>query len=372
MTLRFDGIVDLGRFVLDARFDCAPGETIALVGSNGSGKSTALNALAGLLGLSSGELSMDGTALDRPADGIWVPPEDRRTGMMFQRFLLFPHLTVLDNVAYGVRRNGTERAAAERTARSWLDRFGVEELAGAHPDSLSGGQAQRVALARALAREPRLLLLDEPLSALDSETRLDVRCEIHRHLRDFDGCTVIVAHDVVDIMVLADRVVVLDDGRVTQVADPVGLERRPRSAYAAALVGTNLLRAHRRGDVIELADDVAVASSAPGPDGPVDVIVAPRDVTVSHPDGRTGVGTWHAPIIGMEAAGNEVHLRVGGTVPIAARATLDSLRDLHPTPGAIVQVTIDPTHLRVFDDGDTDRPVEPRDRTHQQAIHQGG
>jgi len=372
MTLAFDGTVDLGRFVLDARFDCAPGETIALVGSNGSGKSTALNALAGLLGMSSGSLSMDGTPLDRPADRVWVPPERRHTGMMFQDFLLFPHLTVRDNVAYGLRRNGTERGDAERTADSWLERFGVGDLAGAHPDSLSGGQAQRVALARALAREPRLLLLDEPLSALDSETRLEVRCEIHRHLQHFDGYTVLVAHDVVDIMVLADRVVVLDDGRVAQVADPVSLERRPRTTYAAALVGTNLLRAHRRGTLIELGDDAAVPSPSPGPDGPVEVIVAPRDVSVSRPDGRTGAGTWTAPIAGMEAAGNEVHLRVGGVVPIAARATLDSLRDLHLTPGAIVQVTVDPAHVQVFDDGATDRPVDTRDRTHQQAIHQGG
>ena len=165
MTLTFDGTVDLGRFVLDASFDCAPGETIALVGPNGSGKTTALNTLAGLLGLSTGSLSMGGTPLDRPSDDTWIPPEGRSTGVVFQDLLLFPHLTVRDNVAYGLRRNGTPGDAADSTAMTWLDRLGVGDLAGARPRSLSGGQAQRVALARALAREPRLLLLDEPLSA---------------------------------------------------------------------------------------------------------------------------------------------------------------------------------------------------------------
>jgi molybdate transport system ATP-binding protein len=350
MTLAFNGTVDLGRFVLDASFDCAPGETIALVGPNGSGKSTALNTLAGLLGMSTGALSMDGTPLDRPADGTWVPPEGRNSGVVFQDLLLFPHLTVRDNVAYGLRRNGTPADVATATAMTWLDRLGVGDLAGARPRSLSGGQAQRVALARALAREPRLLLLDEPLSALDSETRLQVRCELHRHLQHVDGYTVLVAHDVVDVLVLADRVVVLDGGRVAQIAEPDELERRPRTSYAAALVGTNLLHAYRRGAVIEFGDGAAVNHPTTGCDGPVDVVIAPDAVTVSRPEGPSDPGSWTAPIAGMEAAGNEVHLRVGGAAPIAARATLDSLRDLHLTPGAMVRVTVDPTHMQVFDD----------------------
>ena len=178
MSLEFDGTLDLGRFVLDVAFACAPGETIALVGPNGSGKSTALNVLAGLLRLSSGSLTLDGTVLDQPSTGRWVASEHRGVGVVFQDLLLLPHLSVRDNVAYGPRRAGGSRETADAVASDWLERFGVEDLADERPRSLSGGQAQRVALARALARDPRLLLLDEPLSALDSETRLEVRCEL--------------------------------------------------------------------------------------------------------------------------------------------------------------------------------------------------
>ena len=175
----------------------------------------------------------------------------------------------------------------------------------------------------------------------------------------------LVAHDVVDVLVLADRVVVLDSGRVAQIADPDELERRPWTSYAAALVGTNLLRAHRRGTMIEFGDNVVVPHTTAGRDGPVDVVIAPDAVTVSRPDGPTGPGSWTAPIAGMEAAGNEVHLRVGGAAPIAARATLDSLRDLHLTPGTMVHVTVDPARMDVFDD----LAPDPEPRT---TLHYGG
>ena len=349
VSLEFDGTLDLGRFVLDAVFSCAPGETIALVGPNGSGKSTALNLLAGLLRLSSGSLTLDGTVLDQPSTGRWVASEHRGVGVVFQDLLLLPHLSVRDNVAYGPRRAGGSRETADAVASDWLERFGVEDLDDERPRSLSGGQAQRVALARALARDPRLLLLDEPLSALDSETRLEVRCELHRHLAEFGGMTVLVAHDVVDVLVLADRVVVFDEGRVAQVAEPAALERRPLTQYAAALVGTNLLRGYRRGAVIELGDRAEVAAPRAGSDGPVDLVIAPRHVSVALPDGPNGVGSWTARIAGLEAAGNDVHIRVGGPVPIAAMASLESLRDLHLSPGAMVDVHVDPSHLKVFD-----------------------
>ena len=348
MTLVFDGAVSLGRFTLDARFECAPGETIALVGPNGSGKSTALNTLAGLLRLSSGSLTLDDTELDGPH--CWVAPDRRQLGMVFQDLLLFPHLNAVDNVAYGPRRRGEKPDVARMQATELLGRFGVGDLAHARPRSLSGGQAQRVALARALANEPRLLLLDEPLSALDSESRLHVRCELHRYLDHFDGYAVLVAHDAIDVLVLADRVIVLDQGEVAQIATPGELERRPRTRYAAALVGTNLLRGYRRGSVVELGGGAIIPSLEAGPDGPVDVIVSPRHVSVSVDDGSLGEGAWSATIAGMEAAGDQVHIRVGDPVPIAARATIESLRDLHLTPGARVTVRIEPGVAAVFDD----------------------
>lgn len=348
VTLTFAGSVDLGRFMLDATFDCAPGETIALVGPNGSGKSTALNTLAGLLKLSSGSLTVDGTTLDGP--GNWSPPDRRRLGMVFQDMLLFPHLSALENVAYGPRRNGIARSEAHAAAAQLLDQFGVGDLADARPRSLSGGQAQRVALARALACTPRLLLLDEPLSALDAETRLLVRCELHRHLRESAGYTFLVAHDVVDVLVLADRVVVLEAGRIAQISTPIELEHHPRTRYAAALVGTNVMRGHRLGTTITFAPGAAVSTTSPGPDGPVDVVVSPRHVTVSARGNATTSGAWAGTIAGIEAAGDDVHIRISTPVAIAARASIDSLRDLHLAPGARVEVRIDPDAIAVFDD----------------------
>ncbi len=348
MTLTFAGTVDLGRFTLDATFDCAPGETIALVGPNGSGKSTALNTLAGLLKLDSGSITVDDTTLDGRHE--WLSPDRRHLGMVFQDMLLFPHLSALDNVAYGPRRRGVPVAEARATAADLLATFGIAELANAKPRSLSGGQAQRVALARALACAPRLLLLDEPLSALDAETRLQVRCELHRYLDKSGGYAFLVAHDVVDVLVLADRVVVLEHGRVAQISTPLELERHPRTRYAAALVGTNLVRGHRRGPVIELAPGVLLPSARAGADGPVDVVVSPRHVTVTAFAGEPSGGAWIGTIAGIEAAGEDVHLRISAPVPIAARASIDSLRDLHLTPGARVTVRIDATAVTVFDD----------------------
>jgi len=354
MTLSFGGSVDLGRFVLDAAFACAPGETIAFVGPNGSGKSTALNALAGLLRLASGTIELGAERLDAPADGVWVAPERRDLGVVFQDLLLFPHLNVRDNVAYGPKRKGASSHDGARRAEAWLERFGVGDLADERTRSLSGGQAQRVALARAMASDPRILLLDEPLSALDSATRLHVRCELHRALSDFDGYTVLVAHDIVDVLVLADRVVVFNDGHVVQICEPAELERRPRTRHAAALVGTNLLRGRRRGAAVELAPQIAVPSPGTGPDGPVDVVVAPRHISVSAADGDHVPGSWVAPIEGLEASGDQVLIRVGGPVPLAARSKLDALRDLHLAPGANLRVQVDPRGVSVFDDASPD------------------
>ncbi len=359
VTLTFNGTVDLGRFVLDADFSCAQGETIALVGPNGSGKSTALNALAGLLRLASGSIEMDSRQLDAPADGVWVAPECRDLGVVFQDLLLFPHLNVRDNVAYGPRRKGGSLADSRALADGWLERFGVGELADDRSRSLSGGQAQRVALARALATNPRILLLDEPLSALDSATRLAVRCELHSVLSEFEGYAVLVAHDIVDVLVLADRVIVFNDGQIVQICEPAELERRPRTRHAAALVGTNLLRGQRRGSTIELDPRIALPSPTAGPDGPVDVVVAPRHISVSAAGRVDELGTWVAPIVGLEASGDEVLIRVGGPVPLAARSELDSLRDLHLAPGANIRVRIDPAGLAVFDDPSPDLNPQP-------------
>ena len=200
-------VVDREAFRLDIALRAAPGEVVALLGPNGAGKTTALRALAGLAPLTAGHLRLDGADLRR------TPPESRPVGVVFQDYLLFPHLTALDNVAFGPRCRGAGKAEARAQAAEWLDRMGLAGHAGARPRRLSGGQAQRVAVARALATHPRLLLLDEPLAALDARTRLEVRAQLRRHLAAFEAVAVLVTHDPLDAMVLADRLVVVEGGR---------------------------------------------------------------------------------------------------------------------------------------------------------------
>jgi molybdate transport system ATP-binding protein len=225
--LAADVLVERGGFRLAAAVRAAPGRVLAVLGPNGSGKSTLLRALAGLVPLTSGRVGVGDVVLDDVDAGVHVPVPERGVGMVFQDYRLFPHLSVLENVAFarrvvpagaapgdpawagGLRQRRRVAREARADARSWLARLGVDELADRRPRALSGGQAQRVALARALASRPRLLLLDEPLAALDARTRLDVRGELRRHLSAFPGPTLLVTHDPLEALVLADRVLVL-------------------------------------------------------------------------------------------------------------------------------------------------------------------
>ena len=239
LTARF--AVARDAFELSLSLDIAPGSTVALLGPNGAGKSTTLRALAGLVRLETGRISLDDRDLDSADPERHVPPEHRGVGFVFQDYLLFPHLTALENVAFGLRAMGVPKARARERALAWLDRMGVAGFAEVKPRRLSGGQAQRVALARALAGEPRLLLLDEPLAALDASTRPQVRTELAAHLREFGGCAVIVSHDPLDALVLGDALVVLEHGRVTQRGVPADVAHMPATEYVARLMGLNLV-----------------------------------------------------------------------------------------------------------------------------------
>jgi len=234
-SLSVDAAVERGEFTVTAAFDAHPGRPLALVGPNGSGKSTLVAAIAGLLPVASGTIVIDGLVVSNAA--AVVPPELRRVGVVFQDFLLFSHLTVRDNVAFALRVRGTGRAVARAAAQPWLERFELDHLASRYPAQLSGGQAQRVALARALASDPEVLVLDEPLASLDVEIRDDVRAELARHLRDFGRPTILVTHDAEDVAAIADDVVVLQHGRVTQRGTPGELAARPATPYVARLFG---------------------------------------------------------------------------------------------------------------------------------------
>jgi molybdate transport system ATP-binding protein len=213
------------------------GETVAVLGSNGAGKSTMLGLLAGLIRADDGSAVLDGVTLFGP--GIWVPPHRRGVSLLAQEALLFPHLSVLENVAFGPRSAGVPRQAARTTAERWLREVDAMEFAARKPGQLSGGQAQRIAVARALATDPQLLLLDEPMSALDVTVVPAIRGMLRRVLAD--RTAIIVTHDVVDAFTLADRVLVMDGGRIVDSGPTRQVLEHPRTAFAAALVGLNLL-----------------------------------------------------------------------------------------------------------------------------------
>ncbi|MFJ8547105.1 ABC transporter ATP-binding protein [Streptomyces sp. NPDC093586] len=336
-------VVERGGFRLDVPLAAAPGEVVALLGPNGAGKSTALRALAGLLPLTGGHLRLDGAALDR------TPPESRPVGVVFQDYLLFPHLTSLDNVAFGPRCRGATKAEARALAATWLDRMGLAGHAGAKPRRLSGGQAQRVALARALATNPRLLLLDEPLAALDARTRLEVRAQLRRHLADFEAVAVLVTHDPLDAMVLADRLVVVEHGTVVQEGDPADIARRPRTDYIARLVGLNLYRGLADSHTVRLDAGPAITTTE-DLTGPVFVAFPPSAVTLygERPAGSSARNMWRCEVAGLETHGDQIRVDLTGELALAADLTTVAAAELGLHPGAPVWATVKATQTHAY------------------------
>ncbi|GHF58571.1 ABC transporter ATP-binding protein [Streptomyces griseosporeus] len=336
-------IVDRGSFRLDIELTAAPGDVVALLGPNGAGKTTALRALAGLVPLTGGRLRLDGTDLDR------LPPEARPVGVVFQDYLLFPHLTALDNVAFGPRCRGAGKAEARAEAAAWLDRMGLADHAGAKPRHLSGGQAQRVALARALATHPRLLLLDEPLAALDARTRLEVRARLRRHLAAFEAVAVLVTHDPLDAMVLADRLVVVEHGRIVQEGTPADIARHPRTDYIAQLVGLNLYRGRADGHTVRLDSGPEITTSEELT-GPVFVAFPPGAVTLhrDRPTGSSARNLWRCAIEGLEIHGDQIRADLTGELPLAADLTTAAAAELDLHPGAPVWATVKATQTHAY------------------------
>ncbi|WP_290857051.1 ABC transporter ATP-binding protein [Hamadaea sp.] len=337
-----------GGFRLDVRLTVAPGEVVALLGPNGAGKSTALRALAGLLPLSDGHVILDGRVLDRPADRVLVPPDRRPVGVVFQDYLLFPHLTALDNVAFGPRHHGRGTADARSIAAGWLDRVGLAAYARSKPRRLSGGQAQRVALARALAVEPALLLLDEPLSALDARTRLDTRAQLHRHLGEHPGATLLVTHDPLDALVLADRLIIVEDGVVVQEGDAATITAQPRTDYVAQLVGLNLYRGQADGHVITVPGGFTL-TAADTVRGDAFVAFPPSALALypNRPDGSPS-NTWPATITGVQQHGDYLRVQLSGPIEAAADITPAAAIRLQLSPGQPVWAALKATETRAY------------------------
>ncbi len=342
MTLRAEVGVTVGDFSEQVALDIGDGEVVAVLGPNGSGKSTLLRALAGIQPLRTGRIELDGEVLDDPATGTLVPPERRPCGVVFQDYLLFPHLSAQANVAFGLRNRGAGRADAASRALEWLDRLGVAEQASMKPGRLSGGQAQRVALARALATDPRLLLLDEPMAALDVGQRGSVRHELRRHLREFGGSCVLVTHDPLDAAAIADRLVIVESGAVVQEGTLSEVTTHPRTGYVAQLAGLNLLRGRAGGSRLVLSGGETLA------------VIAPRDVTLSldRPNGSAR-NAWPTRVAEVNLLGDRARILLDPPIAVTAEITTVSLAELRLTEGAPVWASVKATQIDVYPDDDT-------------------
>jgi molybdate transport system ATP-binding protein/molybdate transport system permease protein len=337
MTLDCDVQVRLGGFRLSASLTADDGEVIALVGPNGTGKSTLLRALAGLTPMT-GSVKVDGHEL------VAMPPEDRNVGWVPQTGALFPHLSAQDNVAYGL--GGRPARAA---ARAWLDRLGIGELAHRKPAQLSGGQGQKVALARALARRPRLLLLDEPLTALDVTARVDVRRALRTHLADYDGVTVIVTHDAVDAVAVAERVVALDAGAVVQDATPAEVTRAPRTPWLAQLMGANAFPGRVSGATLLVDGGGTVALAEPAESGRPALGVVPAHAVSLHRErpGGSARNAWQVVIRELIPAGARIRVQCDGRPPVVAEVTTEAVADLRLREDDQVWASVKATEVTV-------------------------
>ncbi|WP_222264558.1 ABC transporter ATP-binding protein [Modestobacter marinus] len=346
MTLDARLTVQRGGLTVAVELAVADGEVLAVLGPNGAGKSTVLRVLAGLLRPDAGRVVVDGDQL-WDAAGVHVPAHRRSLGMVFQDHLLFPHLSATENVAFGLRARGMPRARARAAAAGWLDRVGLGDLGERRPGQLSGGQAQRAALARALVGDPRVLLLDEPLSSLDARTRLTVRAELHRHLAEYRGSAVLVTHDPVDAMALAGRVLVVEDGRIVQAGTPAEVARRPRTDYVARLVGLVLLPGTGSGTSVALegGGTVAVAEEVTGP---VFAVIRPESVALylERPAGSPR-NVWPLRLVSATPHGSVVRCDLAGEVPLTADVTATSFAELGLAPGAAVWASVKASEVAV-------------------------
>ncbi|MGH9038117.1 MAG: ABC transporter ATP-binding protein [Acidimicrobiia bacterium] len=338
----------LGSLDLQVDLEVPPGELVALLGPNGAGKTTLLKILAGLLAPVRGRVVLDGRVLDDVATGDHVPVERRPVGYVFQDYLLFPHLSALENVAFGLRSRGVHKREARQRAREWLERVGLGDHAEAKAPALSGGQAQRVALARALATEPRLLLLDEPFAALDASTRLSTRRELRRQLDGYEGVRLLVTHDPLEAMALAERLVVLEDGRISQTGTPTEISQRPRSRYVADLVGVNLLSGRADGNRVVLPGGSLVVAG-PLPSGEVLVVIHPRAIALhrERPEGSPR-NVWSGTVAGLDHEGERVRVRIGGPIPIVAEVTPAAVADLAVAHGGVIWLSIKATEITAY------------------------
>ncbi|MHA6621845.1 sulfate/molybdate ABC transporter ATP-binding protein [Pseudonocardia sp. DLS-67] len=354
-------IVRRGTFTLDVELQAASGEVLAVLGPNGAGKSTLLGVLAGLLRPDEGHVRLGETAVADPAAGVHVPPHRRGVGLLAQEALLFPHLTALGNVAFGPRAQGVARREAEQRARELLTAVDAGELADRRPARMSGGQQQRVALARALAPRPDLLLLDEPLAALDVDATPAMRALLRRVVRASGQTAVLVTHSALDALVLADQVVVLTGGQVVEHGPTREVLARPRSPFTARIAGLDLVPGTACADGLRTSDDALVTGRDGGlVDGEPAVAVFPPSavaVFAERPHGSPR-NVWPVQVAAIEPHGDVVRLRATATPDgptwvdgLAADVTPAAVAELAAEPGSHLWFAVKATEVAIHSAG---------------------
>ncbi len=349
MTLELSATVRERGFDLAMHVD--PGEVLAVLGPNGSGKSTALSLIAGLLRPDSGTATLDGRVLfdvgRSNGTNAWVPPHARGVALLAQEPLLFPHLSALDNVAFGPRSDGQARSKSRTVAEHWLGEVDAAQYADRKPAQLSGGQAQRIAVARALAADPRLLLLDEPMAALDVDVAPAVRQMLRRVLHDRSA--VIVTHDVLDALLLAHRVMVVDDGHVVEEGPTAEVLARPRSAFAARIAGLNMVRGTLDGHGVRGSDGVLVEGLADQPitqGEPAVAVFRPSAVGVfRQPPGGSPRNVLDVTITELEPFGEQIRIR---TAQLSADITATAVAELDLAPGTRVVFAVKASEVAIY------------------------
>jgi molybdate transport system ATP-binding protein len=347
VTLLADVRLRLGDLQLAVELSAPAGEVTAVLGPNGAGKTTLLRCIAGTLPIESGSIRLNGTTLDEPP-ATFVPAERRQLGIVHQEYLLFPHLTALDNVAFGPRSRHVSAREARRIADEWLTKVGASSYAKLRPRELSGGQAQRVALARALATDPVALLLDEPLAALDAGTRVEVRRDLRRFLHDYTGTTILVTHDPIDALALADRVAILEHGRLTQTGTVGEVTERPRSRYVADLIGTNLVHGTSDGTTVQ-SETGAVFVTADIHFGRVFAIIPPEAIALHRhePEGSPR-NRWRSSVAHLERLGERVRVRLSAPLDLTAEVTPLAADELGLREGAEVWASVKATEITAY------------------------
>jgi molybdate transport system ATP-binding protein len=348
MSLHARVRTQLGSLGLECDISVEANVTVAVLGPNGAGKTTLLRVIAGLVPLDEGRIEVDGAVFEDTATRTWLTPETRRVGFVFQNHGLFPHLSVLDNVAFGLRARGVDRKTANTKAHEWLERVDLGRYATSRPAALSGGQSQRAALARVLVTDPDVLLLDEPLAAVDASARLELRRALREHLSTFTAVRLIVTHDPLEAASLAERVVVLENGRVTQEGPFGDVSARPRSPWIARVVGLNLLRGAVSSGAL-LLDDGSSLTVATGVQGPALATIQPRAVALYRqpPDGSPR-NVLRCKVAGVDPEGDRWRIRLDGPFPLVAEVTPAAAAELRLAEGGEVFAVVKATEIDVY------------------------